>query len=94
MKSVENGLFPQNFPRILPWEKPVCVVVIFSFLFLMIRRVPQIATVAAMAGGGDDGGRWRMTQEKKIRSHIFLLKKCEIKKLEVWNVLFNYLVKI
>ncbi|GKA29499.1 hypothetical protein Tco_0715744, partial [Tanacetum coccineum] len=28
MKAVE-GLYPRDFPRILPWEKPVCAVVIF-----------------------------------------------------------------
>ncbi|GJW70051.1 ALP1-like protein [Tanacetum coccineum] len=26
-KSVDKGPYPRDFPRILPWEKPVCVVV-------------------------------------------------------------------
>ncbi|GKG40019.1 hypothetical protein Tco_0466796, partial [Tanacetum coccineum] len=25
--SVDKGPYPRDFPRILPWEKPVCVVV-------------------------------------------------------------------
>ncbi|GJZ64106.1 hypothetical protein Tco_0620527 [Tanacetum coccineum] len=29
-KSVDKGPYPRDFPWILPWEKPVCVVVILS----------------------------------------------------------------
>ncbi|GKA17278.1 hypothetical protein Tco_0697115 [Tanacetum coccineum] len=29
-KSVDKGPYPRDFPRILPWEKPVCVVVVMD----------------------------------------------------------------